>query len=263
MTPRPTSPDPYDEARRSAYGAGEYVDQQGFMRAGDIRRLAHAAGVGRDTRVLDLCCGRGGPGQLLAEELGREVLGVDADPVAIDIARERAGGLPCRYEVGHVPPLPAGGFDVVLLLETMLAFRDKQALLRAVRAALEPGGRFAATFEVGEALTPEEAAVMTDSATVWPTPFDRMLEMLADAGLTPTWHEEVTTGHLEVVDALLAAFVEHRRTIGERIGHERLEGLLTAHRLWRDWLASGRIRKVAFVAGADGSYLAQERDDHA
>ena len=38
-------------------------------------------------------------------------------------------GLPCRFEVARVPPLPRGTFEVVLLLETMLAFPDKRTLL--------------------------------------------------------------------------------------------------------------------------------------
>ena len=38
------------------------------------------------------------------------------------------GKLPCRFEHVHLPPLPEGRFEVVLLLETMLAFPDKEAL---------------------------------------------------------------------------------------------------------------------------------------
>ena len=45
-----------------AYGQGEYVDQQSFMRASEIRALAERAGVGPGVSVLDLCCGVGGPG---------------------------------------------------------------------------------------------------------------------------------------------------------------------------------------------------------
>ncbi len=36
-----------ERARAAAFPAGEYVGQESFMRAGEIRALAHQAGVGR------------------------------------------------------------------------------------------------------------------------------------------------------------------------------------------------------------------------
>ena len=96
------------------------------MRASEIRTLAHQARVGPGVSVLDLCCGVGRPGRLITAELGCHYLGVDYSASALAIARELAGNLPCRFEQAHVPPLPEGRFDVVLLLETMLAFPDKE-----------------------------------------------------------------------------------------------------------------------------------------
>ena len=36
--------------------------------------------------------------------------------------------------------------------------------------------------------------------------------------------------------------------ITAQIGHRALGELLAAHRLWSDWLRSGRVRKIAIVA---------------
>src|SRR3954447_20111881 len=143
-------------ARVSAYPAGEFVGQESFMTAGEIRALAERAGIGSGAAVLDLCCGVGGPGRFVTRELGCEYLGVDASASAVAVARERTDGLPCRFEVAPVPPVPAGSFDVVLLLETMLAFEDKDALVREIATALRAGGRFAFTLEEGTPLTPAE-----------------------------------------------------------------------------------------------------------
>jgi hypothetical protein len=57
-------------AREAAYDSDEYVEQESFMRAGEIRALAERAGVARGVSVLDLCCGVGGPGRFLVRELG-------------------------------------------------------------------------------------------------------------------------------------------------------------------------------------------------
>src|ERR1700749_1011030 len=119
-------------ARCSGYAEGEYVGQESFMRAGEIRALAVAAGIAPGVSVLDLCCGVAGPGRFITRELGCSYLGVDLSASAIDIARERAGDLPCRFEVAQIPPVPRGPFDAVLLLETVLAFADKRGLLEEI-----------------------------------------------------------------------------------------------------------------------------------
>src|SRR4051812_49593193 len=97
-------------ARRAASPPGEFVDQESFMLASEVLTLARAAGVAPGVSVLDLCCGVAGPGRLIAQELGCDYLGVDYSPSAIDIARERAGDLPCRFDVARIPPLPSAPF---------------------------------------------------------------------------------------------------------------------------------------------------------
>src|ERR1700726_125984 len=122
-------------AGATAYPAGEYVGQESFMRAAEIRRLAHQARIGPGVSVLDLCCGVAGPGRMITAESGCRYLGVDQSASALATAQQLAGKLPCRFEQAHLPPLPGGRFEVVLLLETMLAFPDKEALVGDVARA--------------------------------------------------------------------------------------------------------------------------------
>jgi SAM-dependent methyltransferase len=220
----------------AAFGPAEYVEQESFVRASEIRSLAEHAGIGPGVSVLDLCCGIAGPGRFLARELGCEYLGVDASETAVAIARERARGLPCRFEVAEIPPLPGGEFDVVLLLETMLAFRDKETLLEQISGALPVGGRFAFTLEEGRPLSESERAEMPDADTVWLTPLDELHGLLGRAGLAVRWQEDCSEPHRAAAEALAEAYA--------RAGDE----LVTAHRLWAEWLATGRVRKFAVVA---------------
>ena len=235
-------------ARPAAYPPGEFVGQESFMRASEILSLAGRAGIAPGVSVLDLCCGVAGPGRLVARELGCTYLGVDESPSAIGIARARAGDLPCRFEVRRIPPVPAGRFDVVLLLETLLAFRDKDALLRQVSSALEPGGRFAFTLEEGHPLTPAERDAMPDAETVWLTPLPDVVASCERVGLSVRWHEECSDSHLEVVDSLTDAFAAEVPGIASHVGVRAVDDLLAAHRLWSDWLRGGRVRKFAVVA---------------
>jgi SAM-dependent methyltransferase len=237
-----------ERARIAAYPPGEFVGQESFMRAGEILALARQAGIEPESAVLDLCCGVAGPGRFVTQELGCDYLGVDLSPSAIEIARERARGLACRFEVARIPPVPQGPFDVVLLLETMLAFADKEPLLREVASALVTGGRFAFTMEEGPPLTEPERAVMPDADTVWLTPLAEMHACLKRVGLVVRWQEDRTRAHRVQADSLVEAFAADAPSIAAEIGRPALEELMAAHRLWSDWLRDGRVRKFAFVA---------------
>ena len=147
------------------------------MRAAEVLMLAHQARVGPGVPVLDLCCGVAGPGRLITAESGCHYLGVDHSASALAAARRLAGDLPCRFEV-------------VFLLETMLAFPDKDALVGEVARVLEPGGRFAFTVEEGRPLTEQERAQMPAADTVWPIELAELTGVLRDTGLAVTWQQE-------------------------------------------------------------------------
>jgi SAM-dependent methyltransferase len=218
------------------------------MRAGEVRALAHRAGIGRGASVLDLCCGVAGPGRMITAESGCRYLGVDHSAGALAIARELARNLPCRFEQSHIPPLPEGRFEVVLLLETMLAFPDKDVLAGEVARVLEVGGRFAFTVEEGRALTEQERALMPGADTVWPIQLAKLTGVLRDAGLTVTWRQECTSSHQATAAALLRCYRADSLQIAGQIGDQAAADLMTSHRLWSDWLGSGRVRKFAMVA---------------
>lgn len=237
-------------ARATAFGPREFVGQESFVTRSEILALARAAGIRPGVSVLDVCCGAAGPGLFLAGRLGCTYVGVDERATSVARARRRveAEGARCRVEVARVPPLPPGRFDVVLLLETLLAFPDRGELLEAVAAALPPGGRFALTAEAGHPLTPDEAAAMPGSHTVWLTPLDDLVDDLARVRLRVRSHREWTASHRATVSALVAAYADATTGIRHGDGRVVVEQLVTAHRLWSQWLREGRVRKHALVA---------------
>jgi ubiquinone/menaquinone biosynthesis C-methylase UbiE len=236
-----------ERARAAAYPAGEFAGQESFMRAGEIRTLARQARVGPGVSALDLCCGVAGPGRMITAESGCQYLGLDQSASALATARERAGNLPCRFEQAHLPPLPGGRFEVVFLLETLLAFADKKALLGEVERVLEPGGRFALTVEEGRPLTQRERARMPAADTVWPIELAELTGMLRAAGLTVIWRQEYTSSHHATATALLCSYRANSPQIADQIGKQATADLIAAHQLWSDWLGSGRVRKFAMV----------------
>ena len=139
---------------------------------------------------------------------------------------------------------------MVLLLETMLAFAEKEALVSEISEALVTGGRFAFTIEAGMPLTVQERALMPDADTVWLTPLEEMLTILDGARLLVRWHDDRSQSHRAAADSLIAAFSADQAKIAAQIGQRALDELLAAHRLWSDWLKDGRVRKIAVVASS-------------
>lgn len=96
--------------------------------------------------VVDLGCGHGLFANLLREASERRrVLGVDADPRKIAIARatEREG---IRFELGDIAAEPPPPCDCVTLLDVLylLPFETQEVVLARCAAALPEGGRLLA-----------------------------------------------------------------------------------------------------------------------
>lgn len=92
-------------------------------------------------RALDVGCGAG----LLCEplaRLGAQVTGVDAAEENIAAAQLHAAGsgLTIDYRCGDVGQLGLAGYDLVTSMEVIEHVADKAAFVRALEAALAPGG---------------------------------------------------------------------------------------------------------------------------
>lgn len=95
-------------------------------------------------RVLDVGCGGGVAAEALAR-LGHDVLGIDAAPEAVAVARAhaQAGGLAVAYAVTTAEALRAEGrmFDAVVALEVIEHVSNPGGFARSLAALTRPGGR--------------------------------------------------------------------------------------------------------------------------
>ncbi len=87
-----------------AYGLDypEEADPFGFVTVTDLRRIAAELAVGPGQVMVDLACGRGGPGLWVARETGAALVGVDFSEVGIEQAGRRA----LELGLGGAAPLP-------------------------------------------------------------------------------------------------------------------------------------------------------------
>ena len=110
-------------------------------------KLVDQVSAGPDMRVLDLGCGTGTLTVLLAKSSPQaEVVGLDADPDALERARTKAvrHGVTLRFVHGRAdsPPFSARSFDRVVssLLFHHLTGDDKKRAFRASYDLLDAGG---------------------------------------------------------------------------------------------------------------------------
>ena len=91
--------------------------------------------------VLDLGCGDGQLTRRIAES-GAHVLGVDASPEMVAVARER--GIEAERAKAEELPFRNATFDAVFSNAVLHWVRDQDAMMQHVYRVLKPGGRFVA-----------------------------------------------------------------------------------------------------------------------
>jgi SAM-dependent methyltransferase len=131
-------------------GALDHFHTRGLAATADLARIV---GITRETSVLDVGSGVGGPARFLAATYGCPVTGVDLSEAFVEGARyltERTGqtGL-VSFQVASALELPFDEecFDVVLLQHVAMNVADRRRLYSEIRRVLKPLGRLA-TFDV-------------------------------------------------------------------------------------------------------------------
>ena len=123
------------------------VEPFSFVSVGLLRYVAQALDLSSGQRLVDLGCGRGGPGLWLARETGVSLVGADFSAVAIAQAARRAAlfGLAgrARFAVGELARtgLPEASADAVVSVDAFHFAADPAAAAREALRILRPGRR--------------------------------------------------------------------------------------------------------------------------
>jgi SAM-dependent methyltransferase len=112
--------------------------------------IGHYAELARqaDGPIVELAVGSGRVAIAVVEATGKPVLGIDSSPAMLELARERAAGLPLELRLGDMRDfeLEEPAALVYVPFRSLLhlhGWHDKRRAFECAARALRPGGRFA------------------------------------------------------------------------------------------------------------------------
>lgn len=107
--------------------------------------ICDAAGVAAGQRVLDVACGTGIVARTAANLISGDgtVVGVDANPAMLAVARRVCPDIDFRHGDATALPFPDASFDAALCQMALMFFPDPAKALREMARVVKPGGRLA------------------------------------------------------------------------------------------------------------------------
>jgi SAM-dependent methyltransferase len=169
------------------------IEPFSFISASLLRHVAQALDLWPGQTLVDLGCGRGGPGLWLARETDASLVGVDFSPVAVDQATRRAAlfGLAGRawFAVGDLAHtgLQKASADAAVSVDAFHFAADPVAAAAEARRIIRPGRRLVLTNWQPKA--PGDARLPRRARVDWP-------QLLSSAGFAdikmqarPEWHD--------------------------------------------------------------------------
>ena len=125
------------------------LDPYSFITQPELDRLAAEVGVGPGDTLVDLGCGRGGPGLWVAGATGARLIGVDIAENALVAARARASAMDidAEFRMGsfEASGLPTGTANAVMSVDALLFTPDKVAAAGELRRIIRTDSRLVVT----------------------------------------------------------------------------------------------------------------------
>ena len=241
--------------RRAAFG--EDIGQSSWITAQDWLQFAGRARVDKNSRVLEVGSGSGGPAVYLAAECGCQVIGVDINELGIRNATELAEsrGVADRVTFQAVDaskplPFPAASFDAVLSNDAMCHIAHRREVLSDWHRVLRPGGRmlFTDAMIITGLVSQEELATRASIGFYLFVPPGENERLITDAGFTLLAADDVTGAAERIAQRWYAAREQHRTALVAREGEANFAGLQRFLACVHQLSAERRLSRYCYVA---------------
>lgn len=200
--------------------------------------------------ILDIGSGLGGSAFYLAKRYDARVVGVDASPDMVRLARERQASKRVKsVEFIHgdicAMKLPTKAFDLVWSRDVFVCIKDKAALWGRVLAALRPGGQVLLTdFCLGNTPPSPSFAAYAERCDYHLQTQSEYTSLLLDFGFTGIQVEDISSSLERWLTLELESFTGREADIVERFGRANFEYMI---RRWE--------KKRAFCTSADLKWM--------
>jgi ubiquinone/menaquinone biosynthesis C-methylase UbiE len=180
------------------------IEPFSFVSPGLLRYVVQALDLSPGQTLVDLGCGRGGPGLWLAQQADVTLVGVDFSPVGVSQAADRAALFEmadrARFVVGDLvhTGLPEASADAVVSIDAFHFAADPAVAAGEAHRILRPGRRLVLTN--WQPKVPGDTRLPGRLRTDWP-------QLLRSAGFAdietearPEWHDLWTRVHRVALD---------------------------------------------------------------
>lgn len=207
----------YGEIRRAAFG--EDIGQSGWQTGQEQDQYLAVLSLNSRKKLLDVCCGSGGPALRLAHKTGCALAGIDLHEAAISAARAlavaRDMGEHCEFRIANAAerlPFNDEEFDAITCIDAIIHLPDRPRVLSEWKRVLKSGGRmlFTDSTVVTGPLTKEEIAVRSSIGYFQFVPPDYDRQVLEQCGLKVLVSDDVTQNMADLAAGLYRAREAHR-----------------------------------------------------
>lgn len=119
------------------------IEPHSFVTLEALELFARELGLRPGRLLVDLACGRGGPGLWLARRAGPRLIGVDFSPVGVRHASARAEGVDASFLVADAAStgLEDGLADALVCIDAIQLMPHPAEVAREIARLLRPGAR--------------------------------------------------------------------------------------------------------------------------
>lgn len=245
----------YSEIRHSAFG--EDIGQSGWQTAAEQDQYLPALSLASGKKLLDVCCGSGGPALRIAHKSGCALTGIDLHEAGISVAHAMAAargmGEHCEFQTANAAerlPFNDEEFDAITCIDAIIHLPDRPLVLAEWKRILKPGGRmlFTDSTVVTGPLTKEEIAVRSSIGYFQFVPPDYDRQVLEQCGLKVLVCDDVTQNMADLAAGLYTAREAQAKLLTQIEGESSHQGQQTFLEVTSRIAQERRLSRFLYVA---------------
>jgi SAM-dependent methyltransferase len=252
------------EIRRETYG--EDIGQNSWLTADEMRQFIVMLRLTRDSRLLEIASGSGGPAIFIARTTSCDVTGVDINENGIANANRMAADQHIQdrarfqhIDAGRTLPFSEGSFDALICIDSINHLPDRTGVLRDRHRIVKPGGHilFTDPIVVTGILTNEEMAIRSSIGFFLFVPPGENERLLNEHGFQLIISTDVTANEAMVSKRRRDARQRHRAELLKIEDENTFEGTQRFLEVVYRLSSEQRLSRIAYLARSNQPSISQ------